>query len=110
METLDSARNSVLAIFFSNLQLLMQINLTSHIHMKSSVVSSDLLSQDRDHTWLKKVSGDETQWPERILIQTVVMEPATFPASISDKFPTDSKCLVLWKSQSEMKSPVSSYN
>jgi hypothetical protein len=44
MEMLDSARDSVLAIFLSNLLLLMRINLTSHIHMKSSFVSSNLLS------------------------------------------------------------------
>ena len=74
----------------------MQIDLTSHIHMKSGFVSSNLLSQDRDHTWINKVSGDKTQWPERILKQTVVMEPATIPTSISDKFPTDSKCQILW--------------
>lgn len=77
--------------------------------MKSSSVSSNLLSQDRYHTWLKKVSGEKTQWPENLEID-VVMEPATFPTSISVKFPTDSKCLVLWKSQLKMKSPVSSSN
>jgi hypothetical protein len=60
-------------------------------------------SQDRYHTWLKKVSGEKTQWPENL-------EIATFPTSISVKFPTDSKCWVLWKSQLKMKSPVSSSN